>query len=212
MPDAADLSRIRAESIAIVERFGLSVSAQLPLIEVPATRRSQEEILDRMLALHAVVASSFGFRNAKAIKWLEDQSLWDATSTVEKSLLRSKSNPFSCSIQREGLWAMFWALGYTQSLEFGEFCSETLADQLPNLKAAAVEDLAPLRARAQLRPIGELLPKLDLAYCLHHAWNQRIIERRLPPLGVREFVIVERRRALEWIMSRQDWDTVAMPT
>lgn len=152
MPDAADLSRIRAESIAIVERFGLSVSAQLPLIEIPATRRSQEEILDRMLVLNAVVASSFGFRNAKAIKWLEDQSLWDATSKVEKSLLRSKSNPFSCSTQREGLWAMFWALGYTQSLEFGEFCSETLADQLPNLKAAAVEDLAPPSCEGPVTP------------------------------------------------------------
>ena len=107
-------------------------------------------------------------------------------------------------------YAFAWALGLRTTLDFGSICDDGLIGEFPDLKKMA--PAAPFLARARLRTADELACALDLAYCIHWAITAAVLEGDDVPGQVPGYVVIERRWALEWVLSDADWDEISLDT
>jgi hypothetical protein len=82
--------------------------------------------------------------------------------------------------------------------------------RLPNLKVG--ECLAPFRARASLRDVSEIAEEADYGYCLHWAMRDAALRKRGRISRIEEYVVAERRRALEWLIGCESWFEVSLDT
>jgi hypothetical protein len=204
-------AEIRSRSLLIASQAGIAIPSTLPLLDLDAQPRSQAAIVDRLLALHAVAAASYGFDKAKAIEWLKRERLTPAQAETERQFLEhTKGDPLAFRFQVEGMWALAWALNLVGTLNFWSECDDNFVALMPNL--LKMEDATAVRAKASLRSRPELCAALDLAYCLHWAIRQAQLEGAEPPDGLTPDIVVERRRALEWLLSAEPWDAVSLDT
>jgi hypothetical protein len=111
-------------------------------------------------------------------------------------------------MQVEALWALSWCLSLVPALSFADPCSASFVSMLPDLKAG--EAGATLREKAHLRALLDISKVRDLAYVLHWGLRQSALDGRPAPLP--EYVVAERRRALEWLLSEEPWDQVSLDT
>ena len=205
-----DARETRARSIASAHARGLEVSVGLPLLECDGSARPIDEVCSRLLAMNAVAAVAYGFDRKKALAWLASEELQGELTPAERRFVADgagPARPFQAQI--EGMWALAWAAGLVPALDFGRACDDRFSFMLPDLKVAAPG--AVLRARARLRSAEELWAACDLAYCLHAA----ITSRRLAGGAVtppNPTWVIERRRALEWLLGGDAWDEVSLDT
>jgi uncharacterized protein DUF4272 len=130
-------------------------------------------------------------------------------STIERRPNGCAANA-STIAQIEGIWALTWAIGHIPNLDFAQRCSDDFVLKLPDLKGN--KSAATFREAARLRPVVELIGACDLAYCLHWGIDHAQLNRQPVPGKDEPYVIIERRRALEWLFSDEDWDDVPMDT
>jgi hypothetical protein len=202
---------IRDQNLKRVYDLGLDTNPALPLLDLPQAERPTEEIIRRAMALHATVASSYGFDRSKAMAWIAQEDLWDSLTPKERMLLDGGAgNIADFQDQVEALWALMWSLQLVGVLDFGQECDNQFVRILPNLKVA--ESYEPLLRRARHRPMFELFEMTDLAYCLHWSVRHSMLSGTRVPGRVPPYVIVERRRALEWLVGDDEWDEVVMDT
>ena len=112
--------------------------------------------------------------------------------------------------QVEALNAFAWVLGYVQEMEFDQVCANNLIALYPDIKNKA--SASEFRAKSNLRSMEEIVEKCDLAYCLHWAITDAQLANRRSPINIGTHVIIERRRALDWILCDQDWEEVSLDT
>jgi len=206
-----DLKRIRDESIGAAKRLGVDVLATLPLLDAGLEMRSASETASRILAMNAVAATAYGFDKAKAIAWLNQEALNDSLSGQEKRFVfEGAGQPDRFKVQVEGMWALAWAMGIANELNFAKDCDNRFAAMLPNLKQS--QSGADFRKKATPRPLEQVVAACDLAYCLHWAIRQSELSGKRPPANLKPYVVVERRRALEWLLSKEAWDEVPLDT
>ena len=110
----------------------------------------------------------------------------------------------------ETLYAFAWAFGLFNELDFEKECPNTLVSLYPNLKAD--ETSVGFRKQTVLRSIDDIVAACDLAFVLHWSVNQAAVEGEPVPGKVPPYVIMERRRALEWMLSPEDWDQFSLDT
>ncbi len=202
---------IRSKSLADSERLGFSRADILPVLDEALVIRPVEEIVDRALVLSVVVAVSYGFPRNKASSWLEKENLISSLSGLESEFVHSNS-PLSkmFQVQVEGLCAFAWSLGYLPNLDFSVASPHHLVSVFPDFKV--LESTRRFREKARLLPVGDMVSALDLAYCLHWGVSHARIGGGVVPGKVPPHVIVERRRALEWMFSAVDWDDISLDT
>jgi hypothetical protein len=192
-------------------KAGLAIPLHLPLLEDGLELRNQDDAISRMLCLTAIGAASYGFEKAKALAWLRQEEL-DATLVKGEMafLQQGVGSPQVFQVQIEGLWALAWALSLVPTLNFWEDCDNRFATLLPNLKIRESSD--EWRRRAHYRTPYEIIAACDLAYCLHWAVRQAEIDGKPSPAGLKPYVVIERRRALEWLLSSHAWDAISLDT
>jgi hypothetical protein len=206
-----DLKRIRHESIEAAKRLGVDVPATLPLLDAGLEMRSASETASRILAMNAVAATAYGFDKAKAIVWLNQESLTDSLSEQEKRFVfEGAGQPDRFKVQVEGMWALAWAMGIANELNFAKDCDSRFVRMLPNLKQS--QSSADFRKNANPRPLEQVVAACDLAYCLHWAIRQSELTGKRSSGNLKPYVVVERRRALEWLLSQEAWDEVLLDT
>lgn len=206
-----DFNQIRNESIQAAKRLGVDVLVTLPLLEPRREMRSVSETTSRILAMHAVAAIAYGFDKEKAIAWLDREALTDSLSEQEKSFVFEGAGQPDCfKVQVEGMWALAWAMGIADELNFAKDCDSHFVMMLPNLKHN--ETSTNFRRKASPRPFEQVVAACDLAYCLHWAIRQSELTGKQPPANLKPYVVVERRRALEWLLSKEAWDEVRLDT
>ena len=206
-----DSQYIRIGSIATARLLSVDVPAFLPVKTHPVVLRPVEEIVSRLLAMHAIAATLSGVHRARAIRWLEHENLLRFLTQDEVRFLHDRIGLVDkFQWQVEGMWALAWAVGILGGLDFGEECSSHFAMMLPNLYW--MENSKRFRTRTIARPLVEVLAMRDLAYCLH--WGVREAAPMCPrPSGkLKHYVVVERRRALEWLVCDEDWDAIVLDT
>lgn len=206
--EPAQMRRISQE---ILRKLRIQVPEHLPLLDPVTSLRSQKEVEDRLFALHLIVSTAWGFEREKAQALIRRDALEDALSHFEKGFLYEDiGSPLYFQAQVETLWALAWSLDLVKVMDFTAICDDEFVHQMPDLMSAETFD--GWRAKASLRSVQEVMGQCDLAYCLHWVVRQSILDRRLPPAGLRDGVIAPRRRALEWITSDEDWDLVDLST
>lgn len=206
-----DFSYIRSSSCELAKKFGFQIPLSLPLLEANSEPRPIGEVIDRALVVSVVVAASYGFKRDAALSWLAQESLTNCLSDQEEDFLSgSDKSRQQFQGQVETLCAFAWSLGLLPDLDFAKNCPEYLVSLYPDLKK--LEPADKFRERAKLRPTQELVEMCDVAYCLHWGLNQARLDGVKPKHRLSPIVVVERRRALEWILSREDWDDISLDT
>jgi hypothetical protein len=206
-----DLESIRQQSLktAITLRYPLNES--LPRLDETSITRTVDEIVMRLSCLHASAACAYGFERGRAWSWLEQENAIRRLAPSEfQFLTQATGNPQRFKLQIEGMWGLAWALGLVPQLDFGKACDDAFASLLPNLKQG--ETSMSLRQRSELRTSEEVVGACDLAYCLHWAIRHAQVAKGTVPGRVQAYVIEERRRALEWLLSDEEWDEVTLDT
>lgn len=207
-----DTAAIRQRSLKEAARLSYEVSTELPLSDFDVKAREVDELVDRCLVLHALIAVSYGVPREPVKSWLAQEDLVGAMSASERRDIEAgdvADDEFYRGLS-ESVWALVWALGMVPKLDFAKPCPKDLVRMLPNLKTA--EGSSAFRERAQRRSTDELLAAADLAYCLHWAITDAALRGDQVPGRVLAWVVVERRRALEWVLSDEDWDQVPLDT
>lgn len=143
--------------------------------------------------------------------WLNQEALTDSLSEQEKRFVFEGAGEFDrFKVQVEGMWALAWAMGIVNELNFDKDCNNRFVTMLPNLKQS--QSSADFRKKANPRPLEQVVTGCDLAYCLHWAIRQSELAGKRPPGNLKLYVVVERRRALEWFLSKEVWDEVSLDT
>lgn len=209
------MSAIREHSVRSARSLGYLTNSQLPLLdenegELP---KSVEEVADRILVLNVIVSCAFGCPRPKAKAWLKKESLSACLTLDEAKYLEASSRPMQDGAMQwrvESIWALAWYMGLHDELDFSDSCSDDLNKLLPDLKADASSKS--FRETLAKRSRQELLEQLDLSYCLHWAIRESGTQGQSPLGHVPPNVVIERRRALEWIAGQDSWDEVSLDT
>jgi hypothetical protein len=207
-----NFAEIRAASIEEVKGLGFPLPPDsLPLLDAPHGVRARQEVEGRALVLAAVVAAAYGYPKAQAQSWIERERLAGHLSLSERTFLQGDvSMAVQFQAQVEALGALAWALGLLPALPFDRPSPSHMVTVFPDLKK--MEDIGRFQAGVRPRAEQEIASQCDLAYCLHWGINQARLEDKKPPGRTPPHVIVERRRALEWMLSSCDWDDVSLDT
>ena len=207
-PVASPESKPAAEKIKIAQKLGYPVDEKLDLIDLPLNLRQKDEVGHRMLVLKAVLASAFSGENReKACKWSKQENLTEFLTTRECSFMfENKGDAEAVELQIESLWMLAWCTNLIQEMDFGDYCGDYLSDLFPSIEFMA--PAIPFLRNLSLRSIEEITEALDLAYYLNRAAMEARLNNLQPPGKVREYVLEYRRKALEWLVSEEEWDTI----
>ncbi len=207
-----DFQIIREKSLASASNLGYPVNLELPLLSTDLKLRTEDEIIGRSLALHVVIACSYGYDKGSAIQWLIQEDCIDYLSESERDFLEDnkKNDNVNFQFQVEALNAFAWALGFVKAIAFDSVCDNRLVKCFPDLKNN--ESSTRYREKAKLRSINQIIPVSDLAYCLHWALVDSSLNDKELSVYIDSHVIIERRRALEWMLGTDDWDEISLDT
>jgi len=206
-----DLEAVRNQSLMTARKLGYPVNEALPLLDQVAVTRSSDEIVDRMLGMLCVAACAYGFNDQKAVEWLNREAKADPLTPSESQFLHSKSGDRRSFMEQiEGLWALAWSIGVVPDLDFGKPCAQDFVSRLPDLKGD--KSSASIRSSAKVRPDQEIVAACDVAYCLHWSIRDAELNDTKIPGKVEAYVVIERRRALEWLLTGESWEDVSLDT
>lgn len=213
--EGPDPARIKAQSEQTITAAGGRVNPWLPPLDV-GQPRSVDEVVGRALVMNALVNVYFNAPIPVIRQWIEANGVEPHLTPRERALL-AKTNAelgqqekLDLSWSMEALWALLWAGSLADDLAWDRRLPNHMASLLPNLKLN--EDGSTLGRRMRLRPHAELLAMLDLYYRLHwYAEDGRL--NGYPTPGVDGSVVMERRKALEWVLDPETgWDEVDLST
>ena len=208
-----DYMEVRIRSLAITQKLGYDVNKELPILDVSNVHRAKTEIALRICALHSIVACSYGFPVSSARAWVDQENLCDFLTDDEKRIISVRSDKSICEqfrVKVEAIWALAWAVHLVPILDFTCPCDNSLAKLLPNLKT--LEPTDNIISVAQLRDSKEVIQHCDLAYCLHWAIVEMKMNNQMPPNQIPIHIIEQRRHALEWVLSKENWDDIYLDT
>ncbi len=203
-----DLEKIRKSSLKKARKLGYQIPDKLPLLDMRLTIRSKEETGRRMIAIKAVVACAFSQENIKQTKkWIEKEHISEFLTPSEcLFIFDQKGDREKFELQIESLWMLAWCTSLVKEMNFGEYCGDFLSELMPSI--ANCDPATPFPGSLEMRPHNIIVEALDLAYCLNWSMINARINSQPPPGKVREYVIEYRRKALEWVVSEEDWDKV----
>jgi hypothetical protein len=211
MPLLIALEELRRQSLEAAQQLGYPPATVLPLSYDYLEPRPLPEIIDRFLCLGGIVAASFGLDRSEARKWFEREGLWLKLTPEERRFILHGSDDLDAfQVRTEALWALGWVLGVVHDLDFGAYNRDHFDADVPDEQSD--ELTATWRSTVRCRSFDEIAAACDLAYCLHWAIVEARIRKQETPGKVRGYVIWQRRHALEWVLSDEDWDDVPMDT
>lgn len=206
-----DLKVIRAKSLKLTAKFDLPINNSLPLLDTPTHIRFAGDVFIRLMCLHVVAACAYGLDRAKAKEWIAQEAIANCLTNSELNFIsHGDGDPEKFKLQIEGMWALAWSLGLVSLLDFSKECEPRFAALLPNLKI--LQPTALLKSKVSVRPLHEIVEACDLAYCLHWGIRQQQLLSKQIPVKIVPFIVIERRRALDWLIEANDWDDVSLDT
>jgi Domain of unknown function (DUF4272) len=178
------------------------------------TLRHLPDIQNRALVLNVVINCAFGMPTDHARAWLGAHGLIGELTGEEADHLAAVDAGLAAESQGhrlrvEALWLLAWSLSLTPTLDWSRYCGDEMSSWLPDLRTG--EDPARFRAATAVRAEDEILDEVDLAYCLTWGCAQSNVRHLPDPGEVGQYVMWERRRALEWLIG-EDWDNPDLST
>jgi hypothetical protein len=206
----AQLDR-RQRSIAAVKAMGLPWSDQLPVIEDEARiqPRTVDEVASRCLATGFCALKGEENDQALVDHLVEEYAASGMFSPKERAFLRDPSPAKQVltdfAWRYECVHVFLWALGYLPALNPPSQPAE-VGKEVGIIRDQGRTEFA---NRARLRPLREILEQADLYYRLHWAASE-LRRKGTASDKVDEEIVVERHRALNWLIRHLDqaWDDV----
>lgn len=208
-----DYLKLRTNSLHTAQQYGYPVNNSLPLLDDGSVMKNTDELKGRALCLNLIVASSFNVTiKSNSLQWLKDNHVDHFLSNLEMSFLKGIS---TVSIeyfknQQECLYSLGWALGLCNEIRLDQYVPIDLALKFPDIRKSEMADK--IDPDVKIRSVREILEMLDLYYCIDWAIKNELIISKRSPGKLPYIVIRERRKALEWIVSDNDWDDVSLDT
>lgn len=213
-----DFLAIREQSVRRLKRWKLSDTGPLPLHvdEDFEWVREPAAIADRCHAIAAALALAHRAPVATVRRAVDEHDLERSMGSRELELLaiiEGEVEPDEQALQQllvdiswreEALHALLWVLRLVDDLPPDEMCpKQPVYEQL-------APGLDPGRAREDIRtrPLSEIAAMLDFYYCLH--WHARKAQYHgdVWDVQIAPSVVLERRRALEWLFQDARWEDV----
>jgi hypothetical protein len=182
--------------------------------EEETTLRSQEEIINRMMALFYFVFIAEGSNVEELNGFDEAFQASQHLSPKEKAFIasddRTELETVSAVWRYESLFVLLWALGFEDELDY----PSGMCNPPEMIKMIIAEGRAGIEEKAQLRSKVTLLDQADLAYRLHWACVNAKIKGEPSPADLNKSTVWERRYALNWLIAYDDtgWDDVRLDT
>ena len=213
-PDA-DQVRRKDWAEAILKGQRIPINQYLPMIESEreTTIRSAQEIAGRLLAL-AAVAGAASDNNRKAVEAYVGGTGVRQHFTLNEAEFFANPKPekhaqIQFSWQYECAWVLMWALHLVDDpLGFPDAPCDV--DRV--IEAVCTNDDLTTQG---VRSKSEILDQADLIYRYHWAVRQAGLDGRDDPGGLHGGVVMERHRALNWLVGyndEDDWDEVTTDT
>lgn len=206
-----DKTFMRRKSESVASAVGAVIPKSLPTLEDVTLFRSEREIVSRLLALNGLIATTVGFSKERAIQWMEAQGVGRSLVPAEDAFLRSgQGEPMQFQILVEAMRALAWSVQIVEDMDVFSPCSNTFVLAMPNLKED--EPVAQWFEKANLRPVEEIEQMLDILYCLHWAIREASLGGVKLRRTLESSVVIERRRALEWVTHEEEWGEIELDT
>jgi hypothetical protein len=211
-----DTKAIKRDNEAIIRKHGGQICDWLPWPDPDAAAGDVQAVARRALVLNAMVQIAFKAPIPIIERWISHNGLDGDLVETERVILSKANSDLTDQEQAnlfwnlEALWALAWAGSLIDELPFDQPVGNNLASLSPSLQRN--EDGSKFLKRMRLRPHDELFRMLDLYYRLHW-WTRNAQLQGQQSGNVSIDIIMERRKALEWVLSAEDdWDNVEMST
>ncbi len=215
----------KAKSEKILASKGINYNKYLPVIEdeTEIKIRSSEEIGKRAVALAAAAVRAECRLSGVALETekelitgiLEIYNGETFFSKEEKWYMDNPNPSEHDSIQfiwrYEAMWVMLWALGYVEKLEYPDkICDVSHAANIISMS----RNLEELIKTGKKKSKEEIVDEADLIYRYNWACVDARIKGVQTPGGMDEGIVMERHKALNWIINymNDDWDNVRTDT
>lgn len=203
----------KARSIAILKAEGVPFIDWLPLTAENG-QRSPREVVGRYCALMLVSfkGSSCDHEQSGAIR--KGMGIHVHLSPRENAFLDNPNPSMRDRVQfswaAEAAIPLAWAMGWIDEL----YRPDNHADTQDYARLAYDNGVVRVADAKALRPLDELLDACDLTYRYHWAVRQASLDGKDPPAGLHGGVVMERHRALNWLVQDidLDWDDVSTDT
>jgi hypothetical protein len=211
-----DSNKTKLQSEKKIINQGGQICDWLPFIECkPSHMRTVAQVRDRALVMNALINLAFEAPVDVVAEWIERHGLEKSLSKREQTILTktqkklSKQEKLDLHWYLESLWALMWAGSLVAKHDLTNGVPDSMVKLCPNLQKN--EDGSKFQ-KLKLRPYEKLYAELDLAYRWHwYARNGQLTGKPTPPVELS--VIMERRKALEWILDKKaDWDDIELST
>lgn len=132
----------------------------------------------------------------------KEKRLFDRTYTMQDAI--------DVAWSYEAYWSLLWALGMVDDISY----PSDICDCEKVIKAVGdSKDYEEFVNKCQLRDIEEILDMLDLYYRYHWACVEKQVNPDTPIGKLNDEVVMERRRGLEWLVSKEkDWNNISLDT
>ena len=213
----------RAQSIEKLKLYGIDYIENLPVTyEANEVKiKSIEDIAKRYIANIISIQVAYDLLNNAdvdcSLNFFNDllnmYESRDALNELERKVLRKelgKKELVNLTWQYESLNVLSWVLGLKKDLNFpNEVCDASYLVEV----IATSKNLSEFIVKCNIIDVETILDELDLEYRYHWA----IVDKRINPstnaVGLDEEIVVERRRALEWLFEDiDDWNKISLNT
>lgn len=212
----------KAISNAKIKKQEIACFEGLPCIEASneVHLKSLDEICKRAIASFLIIQLACDIHNGQyeksveiVSKLLEKFKVSDCLNKKEKKLLDGTyemQDAIDIDWEYEAYWSLIWALGLVDDISDGsDICDCNYAIELFN-ESNSYEDF---KSKCKLRDVNEILDMLDLYYRYYWACVEKGVKPETSIGDLNPSVVVERRRGLEWIISKtQDWYDISLDT
>lgn len=222
------MEEIRKKTCNRLKERGLGCPENLPLLDKEVSLRPVEEIAKRVVVLFSLKAITVHPEDEDGIKQFLYKYYNSALSQAERDALKKNRIPdkdivkFSwCS---ESLYTLLWACGIISD-NYLQYPSHEIDIPKKYLNSLPPENsFSNFLSSINLRDEIHIVAELDFYYNLHwivkhpdkkntSVWSSLFGVREKNNLHLNESVILERRKALEWIVYRdQEWDLISLDT
>ncbi len=213
---------IRLETAHRCAKLGITIPVGVPPIicETEIVPKTEIRVKKRALALFCALAVVFEpkstFKDAvtEVTSWATTHNLSSEFSDHEAIVFKAKNNVGLADKfwgEQESLYALGWSLGLVNHIDPTDYLPDVFGNIFPDISKSESSDS--FINQCELRSVEIISAELDFWYCFHW-WaveNRNVTAiRKVQKLST--IAIKARRKSLEWLLTAQEWDEVALDT
>ena len=203
---------LRQTTEARLSELGVRTEVPLPPIEEVDPAKTPHQVGERMVELYSLAGLANDADPQLLVEWLGEIGFNEFLTSREAEFFRhslSRQEHIDLSWRTESLAALAWSVCLLDELALPT--QVTSLDSLFPRMPPEVE-YGDFASQLELRSRTALLEALDFYYCLHWLCRHRRVFSSRFEKKLNMEVIVERRRALEWLFCEEEWDEISLDT